>query len=81
MRIDILTLFPNMMDMFFKEASLDGTEAKTIQSTLNTLYTSLPSIGHEGLMGEPYTLDEMYSRWDVSNAGAYRHYWSRRKLA
>ena len=69
------------VDMFFNEASLDGTEAKTIQSTLNTLYTSLPSIGHEGLMGEPYTLDEMYSRWDVSNAGAYRHYWSRRKLA
>ena len=69
------------VDMFFKEASLDETEAKTIQSTLNTLYTSLPSIGHEGLMGEPYTLDEMYSRWDVSNAGAYRHYWSRRKLA
>ncbi|MBR6363037.1 MAG: histidine-type phosphatase [Bacteroidales bacterium] len=69
------------VDMFFKEASLSGREAEIIQSTMDTFYTTLPSIGHEGMMGEPYSPDEMYSRWELSNAGAYRHYWSRRYLA
>jgi hypothetical protein len=69
------------VSMFFKEATLSEPEAKALQSTLNTFYTSLPSIGHEGIMGEPYSREEMYSRWEVSNAGGYRHYWSRRKIA
>ena len=67
--------------LFFKEASLSEQEAGTIQSTLGTFYTSLPSIGHEGIMGEPYSLDEMYNRWELSNAGSYRYYWSKRYLA
>lgn len=67
--------------MFFKETSLNEQEAKNVQSTLSTFYTSLPSIGHEGMMGEPYTPEEMYPRWEVSNAGSYRYYWSKRKLA
>ena len=67
--------------MFFKDASLSEQEAETIQSTLGTFYTSLPSIGHEGMMGEPYSPDEMYSRWELSNAGSYRYYWSKRYLA
>ena len=70
-----------LVNLFFKEASLEEWEQNIIQSTLNTFYTSLPSIGHEGIMGEPYSTEEMYSRWEVANAGYYRHYWSRRKLA
>lgn len=69
------------VSMYFKDASLEEWEAKRIQSTLNTLYTSLPSIGHEGLMGEPYSPEDVFCRWELSNAGAYRHYWSRRKIA
>ena len=69
------------VDMFFKDASLNEQEAAGIQSTLSTFYTSLPSIGHEGMMGEPYSPDEIFSRWEVSNAGAYRHYWSKRYIA
>ena len=67
--------------MFFKDASLDEREAEKTQSMLSTFYTSLPSIGHEGMMGEPYAPDEIFGRWELSNAGAYRHYWSRRYLA
>lgn len=69
------------VEMFFKDASLSEREKMTVQSTLNTFYTSLPSIGYEGMMGEPYSVDEMYSRWELSNAGSYRHYWARRYLA
>lgn len=69
------------VSLFFKDNYLEEWEARIVQSTFNTFYTSLPSIGHEGIMGEPYSPEEMYSRWEVSNAGAYRHYWSRRKIA
>lgn len=69
------------VEMFFKSGSLDGQKARIIQSTLSTFYTSLPSIGHEGMMGEPYSSDEIFSRWEVSNAGAYRSYWSKRYIA
>lgn len=70
-----------LVELFFKEGSLSEREAKFTQATLNTFYTTLPSIGQEGIMGEPYSVDELYSRWEVSNAGAYRHYWARRYLA
>ncbi len=69
------------VNMFFKEGTLGEMEATGIQSTMSTFYTSLPSIGHEGMMGEPYSPDEIFSRWELSNAGAYRHYWSKRYIA
>ena len=69
------------ISMFFKEGALDEATARGLQSTLSTFYTSLPSIGHEGIMGEPYSPDEIFSRWEVSNAGSYRSYWSKRYLA
>lgn len=67
--------------MFFKEASLGEREAEKIQSMLMTFYTSLPSIGYEGIMGEPYSPDELYSQWELANAGSYRYYWSKRMIA
>lgn len=67
--------------LFFKEATLDEREAMSIQSTLSTFYTSLPNIGHEGMMGEPYSPDEIFGRWELSNADSYRYYWSKRYLA
>ena len=69
------------VNMFFKEGTLGEMEATGSQSTMSTFYTSLPSIGHEGMMGEPYSPDEIFSRWELSNAGAYRHYWSKRYIA
>lgn len=69
------------VERFFKEGTLGDREAWAVQSFLHTFYTTLPSIGHEGMMGEPYSVEEMYSRWETSNAGSYRHYWTRRFLA
>lgn len=69
------------VNLFYKEGTLESREAWSIQNSLNTFYTTLPSIGHEGMMGEPYSVEEMYSRWEASNAGSYRHYWTRRFLA
>ena len=66
------------VDMFFKDVSLINWEPRRVQSTLNTFYTSLPNIGYEGIMGQPYSLDELFAQWESSNASAYRGFWSRR---
>lgn len=38
---------------------------------LSNLYTSLPSIGHEGMMGNIITDEDIASQWEVSNLGTY----------
>ena len=42
-----------------------------IASNLINLYTSLPSINHEGMMGNIITDDEMADRWEGDNLGGY----------
>ena len=42
-----------------------------IGENLINLYTSLPNIGHEGLMGNLVTDDEIVARWEASNLGTY----------
>ena len=66
------------VDMFFKDISLINWEPRRVQSTLNSFYTSLPNIGYEGIMGQPYSLEELYAQWESSSANAYRGFWSRR---
>ena len=40
-------------------------------SNLIDLYTTLPSIGHEGMMGNIVTDEEIAQRWESSNLGSY----------
>lgn len=42
-----------------------------IGSNLINLYTSLPNIGHEGMMGNIITDDEIVKMWEQSNLGSY----------
>ena len=42
-----------------------------IGSNLINLYTSLSSIGHEGMMGNIITDEEIVKRWESSNLGSY----------
>ena len=42
-----------------------------IGSNLINLYTSLPNIGHDGMMGQIITDDEMVAQWEQSNLGSY----------
>ena len=53
--------------------STDGLPGSVhhIGSNLVNLYTSLPSIGHEGMMGNIVTDEEMAGQWEVSNLGSY----------
>jgi len=45
--------------------------ANRIGSDLLNLYTSLPSIGHEGIMEGIVTDEEIASQWEASNLGSY----------
>jgi len=42
-----------------------------VGSNLINLYTSLPNIGHEGMMGNIITDEEMALQWEGSNLGTY----------
>lgn len=56
--------------VFTSTDSLPGNPG-AIASNLINLYTSLPSIGHEGMMGSIITDDEIAARWEAENLGSY----------
>ena len=56
--------------VFTNTDSLPGS-LHHIGSNLINRYTSLPNIGHEGMMGNLITDDEMAAQWEQSNLDAY----------
>jgi hypothetical protein len=55
---------------FTSTDSLPGRVNRIPENLIN-LYTSLPSIGHEGMMGNIITDQEIVARWENSNLGSY----------
>lgn len=53
--------------------STDSLSFKSFRfvENLKNLYTSLPSIGHEGMMGNIFTDEDLVALWEVSNLGSY----------
>jgi len=51
-----------------------------IADNLINLYTSLPNIGHEGMMGNLITDAEIAARWESSNLGSYSWLFPRQYL-
>jgi len=53
--------------------STEGLPGKpeTLGNSLINLYTTLPSIFHEGMMGNIVTDQEIVDRWEASNLGSY----------
>ena len=56
--------------VFTNTEGLPG-DIRRIGENLINLYTSLPNIGHEGMMGNLITDEEIANRWENSNLGAY----------
>ena len=56
--------------VFTNTDSLSGN-LHHIGSNLINLYTLLPNIGHEGMMGHLITDDEIAAQWEQSNLGSY----------
>ena len=55
---------------FTSTDSLPGRVSRIPENLIN-LYTSLPSIGHAGMMGNIITDQEIAARWENSNLGSY----------
>ena len=55
---------------FTSTEGLPGTVHHIGENFIN-LYTSLPNIGHEGMMGNIITDQEIADRWESSNLGTY----------
>ena len=51
-----------------------------IGDNLVNLYTSLPNIGHEGMMGNIITDEEVAARWESSNLGTYSWLFPRQNM-
>ena len=56
--------------VFTTTDGLPGGDRRIYDHLIN-LYTSLPSIGHEGMMGHIVTDDEIVGQWEQANLGTY----------
>ncbi len=56
--------------VFTSTDSLPGNMNRVGEDLIN-LYTSLPSIGHDGMMGHIVRDEELAARWESSNLGSY----------
>ena len=65
------TLHQRVMSRVLKSQEGLSFKSWSFVENLKNLYTSLPSIGHEGMMGNIYTDEDMVSQWEVSNLGSY----------
>ena len=56
--------------VFVSTEGLPGNVSRIAGNLIN-LYTSLPNIYHEGMMGNIITDEEIVNRWEQSNLGSY----------
>lgn len=65
------TFHDDVLSRVFKSTEGLPFNGRRIAGSLTSLYTSLPNIGHEGMMGDIITDEEIVSRWESSNLGSY----------
>ncbi len=65
------SLRQKVFDRVFTSAEGLPEKASRIGSDLISLYTSLPSIGHEGMMDGIVSDAEIAAQWEASNLGSY----------
>ena len=68
---DVNTLHEDIIKrVFISTEGLPGNLHHTGSNLIN-LYTSLPNIGHQGMMGDIITDKEIAEHWEASNLGSY----------
>lgn len=65
------TLRSKVIQRFFTSTEGLPGNPRQIAGNLVSLYTSLPSIRHEGLMGNLITDEDIVANWETSNLGSY----------
>jgi hypothetical protein len=65
------TLRHKVLTRVFKSTEGLPGNMRQIADNLVSLYTSLPSIDHEGMMGDILTDDDIVQHWETGNLGSY----------
>jgi len=65
------TLVSRILNRMFVSSEGITRSPGQIVDDLKNLYTSLPSIGYEGMMCGIYTDEDVLSQWEMSNLGSY----------
>ena len=65
------TRITNILKRFYINTDSLGREGFFMAENIKNLYTSLPSIGHEGMLGNLYSDEDVVSNWEASNLGSY----------
>jgi len=65
------TLHSKVISRVFKSTEGLPGNMRRIAGNLVSLYTSLPNIGHEGMMGNILTDADIVQNWESSNLGSY----------
>ena len=63
--------YNKFLSKYFTDPSKLSVKPHALYEDLKNLYTSLPSIGHEGLMGTLFTDQDIADNWERSNFGTY----------
>lgn len=66
-----LSVFSDVLGRVYTHTDSLGRKGFMMFENLKNLYTSLPSIGHEGMMGTILTDQDIVSLWEQSNMGSY----------
>lgn len=66
-----MSLNSKILERVFTNPDELPAKVKGIAGSLVSLYTSLPNINHEGMMGNIITDEEIVERWESSNLGSY----------
>ena len=65
------TLRQKVLSRMFKSTDGLSREMRRLADNLVSLYTSLPSIDHEGMLGDIITDEDIVRDWESSNLGSY----------
>ena len=65
------TLHHKVISRVFKSTEGLPGNMRHIAGNLVSLYTSLPNIDHEGMMGDILTDDDIVKNWETANLGSY----------
>ena len=65
------TLRSKVLSRVFKNAEDLPRSMRRVADNLVSMYTSLPSINHEGMLGDIITDEDIAKNWESSNLGSY----------
>ena len=65
------TLRSKVLSRVFKDPENLPRRMRRVADNLTNMYTSLPSINHEGMLGDIITDDDIVRNWESGNLGSY----------